>query len=112
MTDDWMNDDVTTGMVESEEEEEKLSKESKSDLVNNQQAPAEEEKAKMPVGGFSLPISEMTEDWMDDEVAIISDDDDSEQDEKAAVQEKIAKMEMKLSKSDEPKTNGISLPTS
>merc|ERR1719394_1098249 len=112
MTDDWMNDDVTTGMVESEEEEEKLSKESKSDLVNNQQAPAEEEKAKMPVGGFSLPISEMTEDWMDDEVAIISDDDDSEEDEKAAVQEKIAEMEKKLSKSDEPKTNGISLPTS
>merc|ERR550534_2436603 len=101
-------------MIESEEEEEKLPKESKSDLVNNQQQPsAAEEKAKMPVGGFSLPISEMTEDWMDDEVAIISDDDDSEEDEKAAVQEKIAEMEEKLCKSDgEPKTNGISLPTS
>merc|ERR1719234_691606 len=33
-----------------------------------------EEKAKMPVGGFSLPISEMTEDWMDDDIAIISED--------------------------------------
>merc|ERR1719295_853473 len=73
---------------------------------------SQDEKAKMPVGGFSLPISEMTEDWMDDDIAIISDDEESDHDEKAAVQDKIVEMEKKLSMSEEPKAKGFSLPTS
>merc|ERR1719234_2164367 len=72
----------------------------------------QEEKAKMPVGGFSLPISEMTEDWMDDDIAIISDDEESDHDEKTAVQDKIVEMEKKLSESDKPKAKGFSLPIS
>merc|ERR1719370_1495408 len=73
---------------------------------------SQDEKAKMPVGGFSLPISEMTEDWMDDDIAIISDDEESDHDEKAAVQDKIVEMEKKLSESDKPKAKGFSLPIS
>merc|ERR1719192_2613827 len=101
-----MDDDVTAGFIESEDEEDKI------EIVKDEKHTAQDEKAKMPVGGFSLPISEMTEDWMDDDIAIISDDDESELDEKAAVQDKIVEMEKKLSKNDEPKAKGFSLPTS
>merc|ERR1712083_855581 len=106
MTDDWMDDDVTAGFIESEDEEDQI------EIVKDEKQTTKDEKAKMPVGGFSLPISEMTEDWMDDDIAIISDDEESVEDEKAAVQERIVEMEKKLSNSDEPKPKGFSLPTS
>merc|ERR1719225_1257785 len=84
-------------MIESEEEEEKSPKESKSDLVNKQQQAAAEEKANVQekiaemeeklsksdqepkTNGISLPTSEVTDAWMDDDiVAIESEDEDKE----------------------------------
>merc|ERR1719234_2744124 len=49
---------------------------------------------------------------MDDDIAIISDDEESDHDEKAAVQDKIVEMEKKLSESTKPKAKGFSLPIS
>merc|ERR1712226_998593 len=64
--------------------------------------------------GISLPISEMTETWMDDGIIGISDDDDAEsestEDEKLRVSAKISAMEQKLENPDQCNLVGIHLP--
>merc|ERR1712210_279983 len=83
-TDDWMDDDVTMGSMDSEEEEgtetnkghaEKIVVE---EVIQKSETKKSEEK-KAP--GIALPITEMTDDWMDDDAAfgsIDSEDEDAE----------------------------------
>merc|ERR1712192_95506 len=81
MTLDWMDDDVGGAMEDEEPEEEK--KES------------QEEKSNIPVvtavvqpPSFNLPTTEMTLDWMDDDVGGMMDDDESEEEKKESEEEK------------------------
>merc|ERR1712032_1227185 len=120
MKDSEVFEEVTTRKLKRERKhskrvsqcEDELSAEKDANVSEVKPETIQDEKAKMPVGGFSLPISEMTEDWMDDDIAIISDDEESDHDEKAAVQDKIGEMEKKLSESDKSKSKGFSLPIS
>merc|ERR1712226_1446085 len=79
MTDDWMDDDIAIGSIDSDEDE----NESKTNTVNELQGPLSKEakvqepeveeeakKTETKVAGINLPITEMTDDWMDDDIAI------------------------------------------
>merc|ERR1712226_1830170 len=80
MTEDWMDDGGTMGSMDSDEEEESESKiEEKEEMEKMKEA--------VKPAGISLPITEMTEDWMDDGGAIGSMDSDEEESE-PKIQEK------------------------
>merc|ERR1712037_836362 len=85
MTDDWMDDDVAMVSMDSEEEEEgpetdkgHSEKRVEEEVIQKSETKKSEEK-KAP--GIALPITEMTDDWMDDGAAfgsIDSEDEDAE----------------------------------
>merc|ERR1712222_6975 len=111
MTVDWMNDDVAIGSMDSEEEEEgpetdkgHVEKRIENEVIQKVEMKKSEE-TKAP--GIALPITEMTDDWMDDDVAMGSMD--SEEEEEDTEEDKgIQKSETK--KSEEKKAPGIALP--
>merc|ERR1711874_65199 len=78
MTDDWMDDDVAIGSMDSEEEDEgpetdkgHVEKRIENEVIQEVETKKSEE-TKAP--GIALPITEMTDDWMDDDVAMGSMD--------------------------------------
>merc|ERR1719300_1431491 len=83
MTDDWMDDDVAMGSMDSEEEEEgpktdkgHVETKIENEVIQKVEAKkSEETKAQ----GIALPITEMTDDWMDDDVAMGSMDSEEEE---------------------------------
>merc|ERR1711874_934996 len=82
MTDDWMDDDVAIGPIESEEEEvtdnsKVLTEKRKEEEVVDKPETNKPEEKKAP--GIALPITEMTDDWMDDDVAIGSIESEEEE---------------------------------
>merc|ERR1712203_1046377 len=86
MTDDWMDDDVAMGSMDSEEEEEgtdtnkgHVEKRIEDEVIQKSVTEKSEEK-KAP--GIALPITEMTDDWMDDGDAFGSIDSEDEDVEK------------------------------
>merc|ERR1712037_906730 len=118
MTDDWMDDGQAIGSMDSEDEE---------DATKAEEKPVEEPSkppaADVPAvasekpAGIALPITEMTDDWMDDDVAMVSMDSEEEEEgpetdkghsEKRVEEEVIQKSETK--KSEEKKAPGIALP--
>merc|ERR1712032_1284450 len=113
MTDDWMDGDVAMGSMDSEEEEEGP-KRIEDEVVQKVETKKSEE-TKAP--GIALPITEMTDDWMDDDVAMGSMDSEEEEEgpetdeghvKKIVENEVIQKVETK--KSEETKAPGIALP--
>merc|ERR1712130_291262 len=72
MTDDWMDDGEALGSMDSEDEADAT----KSEEKHVEESPKSEEKTKP--SGIDLPITEMTDDWMDDDVAIGSIDSEDE----------------------------------
>merc|ERR1712107_274246 len=83
MTDDWMDDDVAIGSIDSDEDEEVPN----TDMSSPKKTKDEESPQKMEmnksdakkVPGIALPITEMTDDWMDDDVAIGSIESEEEE---------------------------------
>merc|ERR1712032_1728096 len=77
MTDDWMDGGDAFGSIDSEDEDvEKQETKKEDDLVTKS---TEETVAVKPKpSGIDLPIGEMTDDWMDDDVAIGSIDSEDE----------------------------------
>merc|ERR1712222_273934 len=77
MTDDWMDDGDAFGSIDSEDEDvEKQETKKEDELVTKS---TEETVAVKPKpSGIDLPISEMTDDWMNDDVAIGSIDSEDE----------------------------------
>merc|ERR1712037_517749 len=83
MTDDWMDDGQAIGSMDSEDEE---------DATKAEEKPVEEPSkppdADVPAvasekpAGIALPITEMTDDWMDDDAAMGSMDSEDEDAEK------------------------------
>merc|ERR1712192_108399 len=123
MTDDWMDDDTAMGSMDSEEEEEEGPKTDKGhveQIIKNEVIQKVEtkksEETKAP--GIALPITEMTDDWMDDGVAMGSMDSEEEEEEgsktdKGHVEKKIEKeaiQKVEMKKSEETKAPGIALP--
>merc|ERR1712007_211194 len=85
MTDDWMDDDVAMGSMDSEEEAEgpekgkiHVEKRIEDEVVQKSETKKSEE-TKAP--SIALPITEMTDDWMDDDVAMGSMDSEEEEEE-------------------------------
>merc|ERR1712212_801077 len=121
MTDDWMDDDVAIGNMDSEEEDEgpetdkgHVEKRIENKVIQKVETKKSEE-TKAP--GIALPITEMTDDWMDDDVAIGSMDSEEEEEgpesdkghvEKRIENEVIQKVETNMS--EETKAPGIALP--
>merc|ERR1712156_686579 len=83
MTDDWMDDDVAIGSIDSDEDEEVPN----TDINSLEKTKDKESPQKMEIDksdakkapGIALPITEMTDDWMDDDVAIGSIESDDEE---------------------------------
>merc|ERR1711874_620044 len=83
MTDDWMDDDVAIGSNDSDENEEVPD----TDMSSPEKTKDEESPQKMETNksdakkapGIALPITEMTDDWMDDDVAIGSIESEEEE---------------------------------
>merc|ERR1719410_872363 len=67
MTDDWMDDDMAPGGMDSDTESENLKEEVATKSPQTQDVTGERKPA---VAGIALPITEMTDDWMDDGEAI------------------------------------------
>merc|ERR1719341_1944194 len=118
MTDDWMDDDVAIGSMDSdgEEQEQETDKghvEKKiADEVTQKSETKKAEEKKAP--GIALPITEMTDDWMDDGAAFGSIDSEEEDTEK---QESKKEDELVTKSTEEtvavkPKPSGIDLPIS
>merc|ERR1711962_62160 len=91
MTDDWMDDDVAIGSIESDEAEETphsdqgSMEETKIEEAAQQSDKNKSEEKKAP--GITLPITEMTDDWMDDGEALGSMDSEDEEEESAKPEE-------------------------
>merc|ERR1712012_1340796 len=126
MTDDWMDDDMAPGEMDSDTESENLKEEVATKSPQTQDVTGERKPA---VAGIALPITEMTDDWMDDGEALGSMDSEDEEEPKVAaesekgVQEKKPESEIqdptqttdRKSATDnvvKAKTTGIALPTS
>merc|ERR1712012_828075 len=121
MTDDWMDDDVAIGSIDSDEDEEVPN----TDMSSLAKTKDEESPQKMEINkfdakkapGIALPITEMTDDWMDDDVAIGSIESDDEEEtphteqgstEETKIEESAQQSDTK--KSEEKKAPGIALP--
>merc|ERR1712156_938493 len=118
MMDDWMDDDVAIGSIDSDEDEEVPN----TDMSSIEKTKDEESPQKMEINksdakkapGIALPITEMTDDWMDDDVAIGSIESEEEEvpdkvsTEKRKEEEVVDKPE--TSKPEEKKVPGIALP--
>merc|ERR1712212_878053 len=115
MTDDWMDDDVAIGSMDSEEEDEgpetdkgHVEKRIENEVIQEVETKKSEE-TKAP--GIALPITEMTDDWMDDDVAIGSMDSEEEDEgpetDKGHVEKRI---ENEVIQKEETKAPGIGLP--
>merc|ERR1712181_211896 len=78
MTFDWMDDDTAMGSIESEEEDESTEK-GKTDEQKADVPVVASEKEVKPAAGIALPITEMTDDWMDDDTAMGSMDSEEEE---------------------------------
>merc|ERR1712198_260094 len=93
MTDDWMDDDVAMGSMDSEEEEDgpKTDKGHVETKIENEAIQKVETKKSedTKAQGIALPITEMTDDWMDDDVAIRSMDSEEEKETPEGHVEKI-----------------------
>merc|ERR1712032_996541 len=116
MTFDWMDDDTAMGSIESDEEDEST-EEGKTDEEQKADVPAVASEKEVKPAGIALPITEMTDDWMDDDVAMGSMDSEEEEEgpktdeghvKKIVENEVIQKVETK--KSEETKAPGIALP--
>merc|ERR1712192_193292 len=118
-TDDWMDDDVAMGSMESEEEEEEdtvtdkgpVEKRIEEEVIAKSETIESEEK-KAP--GIALPITEMTDNWMDDGDAfgsIDSEDEDVEKQESKKEDDLVTKS-AEESVGAKPKPSGIDLPIS
>merc|ERR1712226_1781143 len=85
---DWMDDDIGGVMVEEEEtvSDEKI--EEKPNEVPKDPAPPK-------TSGINLPVTEMTDDWMNDDVGIIEDDEDGNS--KDTMPQPVAQAEKALS---------------
>merc|ERR1712156_1128242 len=111
MTDDWMDDDVAIGSIESDDEEETphtdqgSTEETKIEEAAQQSDTNKSEEKKAP--GITLPITEMTDDWMDDGAAFGSMESEDEDDGKEEVQATNCPEETIPEK---PKPSGINLP--
>merc|ERR1719394_1019601 len=121
MTDDWMEDDVAIGSIDSDEDEEVPN----TDMKSLAKTKDEESPQKMEINksdakkapGIALPITEMTDDWMDDDVAIGSIESDDEEEtphtnqgstEETKIEESAQQSD--TNKSEEKKAPGIILP--
>merc|ERR1712226_307637 len=101
MTEDWMDEGDAMGSMDSEEEEEVEQKiEEKNEI--------EQKKEAVKPAGIALPITEMTEDWMDDGGAMGSMDSDDEEESESRIEEK---KEIEVMK-EAVKPAGIALPIS
>ena len=69
MTMDWMDDDIGGVMDEEEETVDEKKTENKPTEVSKDPAPAK-------TSGINLPVTEMTDDWMNDDVGMIEEDED------------------------------------
>merc|ERR1712032_1700672 len=107
MTFDWMDDDTAMGSIESDEEDEST-EEGKTDEEQKADVPAVASEKEVKPAGIALPITEMTDDWMDDDVAMGSMDSEEEEGPKRIEDEVVQKVETK--KSEETKAPGIALP--
>jgi len=114
MTDDWMDDDVAIGSMDSEEEEgsktDKEHVEKIEDKVVQKFETKKSEEKKAP--GIDLPITEMTDDWMDDGAAfgsIDSEDEDVERQESKKEEDPVTKSTEEAI-AEKPKPSGIDLP--
>merc|ERR1711874_321710 len=110
-SDDWMDDDVGLTMDDEDEEEVKAEEPIKAEEVKPEKEPVKVEELKKP-SGISLPMTEASDDWMDDDVGLTMDDED---DDDVKVEEPVKVEEVKAE--EEPvkveetkKTVGISLP--
>merc|ERR1712032_667384 len=99
MTFDWMDDDTAMGSIESDEEDEST-EEGKTDEEQKADVPAVASEKEVKPAGIALPITEMTDDWMDYE--------EEEEGPKRIEDEVVQKVETK--KSEETKAPGIALP--
>merc|ERR1711935_595156 len=99
MTEDWMDDGGAMGSMDSDEDEEVEPKiEEKKDI--------EQKKEAVKPSGIALPITEMTEDWMDDGGGMGSMDSDEEEE----VEPKIEEKKEIEQKKEAVKLSGIALP--
>merc|ERR1711997_1034843 len=81
MTEDWMDDGGAMGSMDSDEEEDNEQKiEEKNEIDQKKEA--------VKPAGIALPITEMTEDWMDDGGTIGSMDSDEEEKYEPKMEEK------------------------
>merc|ERR1712130_287550 len=95
MTDDWMDDGQALGSMDSEDEEDAKKSEEKSvekppkpeAATKSEEKPVEEPSKPQQASGIALPITEMTDDWMDDGQALGSMDSEDEEVSKEAVKE-------------------------
>ena len=95
------SDEAPGGLIDSVQEEGKQNKEGlKQDIKEPETKPV----------GIALPITEMTDTWMDDDIIILSDDDESEKDDIKKVSKQINEMECKISRSEQSRTGTFSLP--
>merc|ERR1719500_673439 len=95
-----MDDGGAIGSMDSDEEEEYEPKiEEKKEI--------EQKKEAVKPAGIALPITEMTEDWMDDGGAMGSMDSDEEEESESKIEEKEEMEKMK----EAVKPAGIALPT-
>merc|ERR1712012_1004176 len=76
MTDDWMDDDMAPGGMDSDTESENLKEEVATKSPQTQDVTGERKPA---VAGIALPIAEMTDDWMDDGEALGSMESEEEE---------------------------------
>merc|ERR1712130_214734 len=98
MTDNWMDDGQALGSMDSEDEEDAKKSEEKHveerpkpDIATNSEEKPLEEPAKLQkASGIALPITEMTDDWMDDGEAFGLMDSEDEEVSKEAVKEEKA----------------------
>merc|ERR1712110_61159 len=98
-TEDWMDDCGAMGSMDSDEEEEV-----ETNIEENKEI--EEKKEAVKPAGIALPITEMTEDWMDDGGAMGSMDSDDEEESESRIEEK---KEIEVTK-EAVKPAGIALP--
>merc|ERR1712004_898127 len=76
-SDDWMDDDVGLTMDDEDEDEVKVEEQVKVEEVKVEEEPVKVEEIKKP-SGISLPMTEASDDWMDDEVGLTMDDEDED----------------------------------
>merc|ERR1712130_1036291 len=90
MTDNWMDDGQALGSMDSEDEEDTKKSEEKTveeppkpeAATKSEEKPVEEPSKPQQASGIALPITEMTDDWMDDGQALGSMDSEDEEDAK------------------------------